>query len=153
MIDEDCFFRHASFCGPSSSISHRSQCLHLCDRDTAGSPARAGIWNLLRLQSSRFFCKRLWKARLMQPEKASEAQFLQELESLHAELFVVVAYGQILSQKLLSISQAGLHQCSCEPFAPISRSGAHSTLSAERRQRDGNLDSKNGLSTRCRRCD
>lgn len=53
------------------------------------------------------FLQTALESRLMQPEKASEAQFLQELESLHAELFVVVAYGQILSQKLLSIPRLG----------------------------------------------
>ena len=48
-----------------------------------------------------------FKSVLMQPEKASEPQFLHELESLHADLFVVVAYGQILSQKLLAIPKLG----------------------------------------------
>jgi len=44
---------------------------------------------------------------LMQPEKASDPQFLQQLENLQADLFVVVAYGQILSQKLLAIPKLG----------------------------------------------
>lgn len=44
---------------------------------------------------------------LLQPEKASNPQFLEQLESLHADLFVVVAYGQILSQKLLDIPKLG----------------------------------------------
>jgi methionyl-tRNA formyltransferase len=44
---------------------------------------------------------------LLQPEKASDAYFLQQLETIHADLFVVVAYGQILSQKLLAIPRLG----------------------------------------------
>jgi len=44
---------------------------------------------------------------LLQPEKASDPQFLLQLENLHADLFVVVAYGQILSQKLLVIPKLG----------------------------------------------
>lgn len=44
---------------------------------------------------------------LFQPEKASQEPFLQELAELKADLFVVVAYGQILSQKLLDIPPLG----------------------------------------------
>lgn len=44
---------------------------------------------------------------LFQPEKASQEEFLNSLKSLNADLFVVVAYGQILSQKLLDIPPKG----------------------------------------------
>lgn len=44
---------------------------------------------------------------ILQPEKASEESFLQKLIELKADLFVVVAYGQILSQKLLDIPPLG----------------------------------------------
>ncbi len=44
---------------------------------------------------------------LLQPEKASEAHFLEELSKLGADLFVVVAYGQILPQRLLDIPPKG----------------------------------------------
>lgn len=44
---------------------------------------------------------------ILQPEKASEEAFLQTLIDLKADLFVVVAYGQILSQKLLDIPPMG----------------------------------------------
>ncbi len=44
---------------------------------------------------------------LFQPEKASDPAFLQELSALKADLFVVVAYGQILSRKLLAIPPLG----------------------------------------------
>ncbi|PIU00156.1 MAG: methionyl-tRNA formyltransferase [Bdellovibrionales bacterium CG10_big_fil_rev_8_21_14_0_10_45_34] len=37
------------------------------------------------------------------PEKAKEASFLEKLKSVNADLAVVVAYGQILSQSLLDI--------------------------------------------------
>lgn len=43
----------------------------------------------------------------LQPEKASEASFLNQLSQLQADFYVVVAYGQILSQKLLSIPPLG----------------------------------------------
>jgi len=42
---------------------------------------------------------------VLQPEKAS--QILEALAALNADLFVVVAYGQILSQKLLDIPPLG----------------------------------------------
>ncbi|MBF8263654.1 MAG: Methionyl-tRNA formyltransferase [Parachlamydiales bacterium] len=44
---------------------------------------------------------------VLQPQKASDPQFLLGLETYHADLFVVVAYGQILSQKLLQIPPLG----------------------------------------------
>ena len=44
---------------------------------------------------------------ILQPEKASEAGFLEILSSLEANLYVVVAFGQILPQKLLSIPPLG----------------------------------------------
>ncbi len=44
---------------------------------------------------------------VLQPEKASDAEFLGQLASLKADLFVVVAYGQILSQKLLDLPPLG----------------------------------------------
>jgi methionyl-tRNA formyltransferase len=44
---------------------------------------------------------------ILQPEKATEGLFLNELAALNADLFVVVAYGQILSQKLLDIPPLG----------------------------------------------
>lgn len=44
---------------------------------------------------------------IFQPQKASDEFFLNELETLGANLFVVVAYGQILSQKLLSLPPLG----------------------------------------------
>jgi methionyl-tRNA formyltransferase len=44
---------------------------------------------------------------LLQPEKASQENFLEELRALKADLFVVVAYGQILTQKLLDIPPLG----------------------------------------------
>ena len=44
---------------------------------------------------------------VLQPEKASNEEFLQALFSLSADLYVVVADGQILSQKLLSHPSLG----------------------------------------------
>jgi methionyl-tRNA formyltransferase len=44
---------------------------------------------------------------ILQPEKASEEGFLRQLASLNADLFAVVVYGQILSQRLLSIPPLG----------------------------------------------
>ncbi len=44
---------------------------------------------------------------LFQPEKASNEAFLEQLAALNADLFVVVVYGQILSQKLLDIPPLG----------------------------------------------
>lgn len=44
---------------------------------------------------------------VLQPEKASDPSFLQQLAAFKADLFVVVSYGQILSQKLLDIPPLG----------------------------------------------
>lgn len=44
---------------------------------------------------------------LFQPEKASDPDFLEKLEAVKADLFVVVAYGQIVPQKLLDIPPLG----------------------------------------------
>jgi methionyl-tRNA formyltransferase len=44
---------------------------------------------------------------LFQPEKASDPEFLEKLKALRADLYVVVAFGQILPQKLLDIPPLG----------------------------------------------
>ena len=38
---------------------------------------------------------------VMQPERAGSAAFLDELEALNPDIIVVMAYGQILSQRLI----------------------------------------------------
>jgi methionyl-tRNA formyltransferase len=44
---------------------------------------------------------------IYQPEKASTEIFIEEMRGLEADLFVVVAFGQILSQKLLDTPPLG----------------------------------------------
>ena len=44
---------------------------------------------------------------ILQPEKASQEPFLSEIAAFQADLFVVVAFGQILSQKLLDTPKLG----------------------------------------------
>ena len=44
---------------------------------------------------------------VFQPEKASDPQFLEHLKQLGADLYVVVAFGQILTQTLLDIPPLG----------------------------------------------
>ena len=44
---------------------------------------------------------------ILQPEKAKDEDFLNALKELDADLYVVVAYGQILPQKLLNIPRFG----------------------------------------------
>lgn len=44
---------------------------------------------------------------ILQPEKASEPSFLETITMLGADLYVVVAFGQILPQKLLDIPRWG----------------------------------------------
>ncbi len=51
--------------------------------------------------------ERALKIPILQPEKASQESFLEELFQLKANLFVVVAFGQILPQKLLDIPPLG----------------------------------------------
>lgn len=49
----------------------------------------------------------LSKIPVLQPEKARDPQFLIQLQDLKADLFVVVAFGQILPQELLDIPPLG----------------------------------------------
>ncbi|MBS0634578.1 MAG: methionyl-tRNA formyltransferase [Verrucomicrobia bacterium] len=44
---------------------------------------------------------------VLQPEKASTPEFIEQLKGFHADLFVVVAYGQILSEALLASCPLG----------------------------------------------
>ncbi len=45
--------------------------------------------------------------KIYQPEKIKDEEFVKELEKLNADLFVVVAYGQILSEQVLNIPKYG----------------------------------------------
>ena len=45
--------------------------------------------------------------KIYQPEKIKDEEIIKQLESLNADLFVVVAYGQILSEEVLSIPKYG----------------------------------------------
>ena len=45
--------------------------------------------------------------KIYQPEKIRDEDFIKELESLNADLFVVAAYGQILSEDVLNIPKYG----------------------------------------------
>lgn len=51
--------------------------------------------------------RRLLNVPIYQPEKCSDSEFLAHLYSLKAKLYVVVAFGQILPQKLLQIPPLG----------------------------------------------
>ena len=42
---------------------------------------------------------------IFQPEKASNSEFIRQIEGLKADLFVIVAYGQILKQELLDAAR------------------------------------------------
>lgn len=44
---------------------------------------------------------------IFQPEKASDPTFIAEIDAFQADLFLVVAYGQILSKKLLHLPRLG----------------------------------------------
>ena len=44
---------------------------------------------------------------IFHPEKASTQEFTEELSRFHADLFVVVAYGEIISQHLLNLPRLG----------------------------------------------
>ena len=68
---------------------------------------------------------------IFQPEKASEPGFLEKLKQIQADLFVVVAFGQILPQSLLDIPPKGcinVHASLLPKYrgaAPIQRSLLH----------------------------
>lgn len=44
---------------------------------------------------------------VLQPQKASEPEFIEKLKELNPELIVVIAYGQILKKELLEIPEKG----------------------------------------------
>lgn len=44
---------------------------------------------------------------VLQPEKINEPQFIQQLKSFEADIFIVAAYGQILSKEILTIPPFG----------------------------------------------
>lgn len=68
---------------------------------------------------------------ILQPQKASDPQFLEEIKQIQADLFVVVAFGQILPQALLDIPPKGcinIHASLLPKYrgaAPIQRSLLH----------------------------
>ena len=43
------------------------------------------------------------KLKILQPEKLNEAEFIKSLKNLGADIFIVVAYGEILSKAILDI--------------------------------------------------
>ena len=47
------------------------------------------------------------KTDVYQPEKASDPEFINEIKKYNADLFIVVAYGQILRQALLDVPKQG----------------------------------------------
>ncbi|NGX30429.1 MAG: Methionyl-tRNA formyltransferase [Candidatus Anoxychlamydiales bacterium] len=47
------------------------------------------------------------KTDIYQPEKASNPEFINEIKKYDADLFIVVAYGQILKQALLDVPKQG----------------------------------------------
>ncbi|AAP04843.1 methionyl-tRNA formyltransferase [Chlamydia caviae GPIC] len=46
---------------------------------------------------------------LLQPEKASDPQFIEQLKAFEADVFIVVAYGAILRQVVLNIPKYGCY--------------------------------------------
>jgi methionyl-tRNA formyltransferase len=44
---------------------------------------------------------------VLQPEKIKDPQFVEQLKSFHADIFIVAAYGQILSKEILEIPTFG----------------------------------------------
>jgi len=44
---------------------------------------------------------------IFQPERSSDLQFIEKIKDVHADLYVVVAFGQILPQSLLNIPPLG----------------------------------------------
>ena len=63
---------------------------------------------------------------IFQPEKASNEEVLRQLEALNADLFVVVAFGQILSKKLLAIAPKGCINIHTSLLPKTSRGSADS---------------------------
>lgn len=51
--------------------------------------------------------KKVAQCEVLQPEKASTPEFEEKLKSYNADLFVVVAYGEILRQNILDIPRLG----------------------------------------------
>ena len=48
-----------------------------------------------------------YKIPVLQPEKARDEEFIQELETIAPDVIVVVAYGQILPERILNLPKYG----------------------------------------------
>lgn len=98
------------FFGTPSFAAHVLQHLLDCEVEVAAVVTQPDRPKGRALQLTPSPVKELAQARaipILQPEKASQPPFLQELRALHADLFVVVAFGQILPQALLDIPPLG----------------------------------------------
>ena len=69
----------------------------------------------------------------LQPEDVNSPESLDLVRSLHADLLVTAAYGQILSPALLAIPRHGRHQPSRFDPAGLSGRGPGRTSHSERR--------------------
>ena len=76
---------------------------------------------------------------VLQPERARDEAFIEELAKLDPEVIVVVAYGQILPERM--------HQCTWISSAEIQRRSANSVGRSQRRREDRNHDHVYGKRT------
>ena len=79
---------------------------------------------------------------IYQPEKASTPEFAEVLKALQPDLFVVVAYGEIIKKKSIRDAEARLHQHPCFSSAEIARCRSHPALSDARRKKQASPSSK-----------
>lgn len=70
---------------------------------TKPDKARGRSKKLLSPEVKALALERLTGVPIFQPEKTSDPDFIEALEALDADLFVVVAYGEIVKKKILNI--------------------------------------------------
>ncbi len=98
------FFGSAAFAVPSLKALHDS--LHEIQLVVTQPDRRAGRGRRLQLTAVKATAEELGLS-ILQPEHVGAANVVAQLAGVSADLYVVVAYGQLLSRDVLSIPPAG----------------------------------------------
>ncbi len=66
-----------------------------------------------------------YKIPVYQPVKVRDESFVKVLREMEADVFVVIAFGQILPKDVLDLPRLWLRQHPCIPAAQVQGSGSH----------------------------
>lgn len=88
---------------------------------------------------------------VLQPVKIKAPEAVEELRKYEADIFVVVAFGQLLSERNFKYAEIRMHQSSCFPASEIPWRGTDPVGDFKRGQGDRCHHSADGKGTRYRR--